>query len=129
MPFVHDETKIKWPDDGSEPPPPRPDQFVYLAPPELGGAREPVRFSIVWPDAATDENDPSKKWPHQFLAIVVRALQEIGGQRAYCRYDGGHDEGFAWLDSIELRDGARIDTDEVVQQLYDNQVHHRLRAA
>lgn len=129
MPFVYDETEIKWPDDGSEPPPPRPDQFVYLAPPEFGGAREPVRFSIVPPGAATDAGDRWKKLAQQNLAIMVSALREIGGWRAYCRYDGGHDEGFAWLDSIELRDGARIDTDEVVQQLCDIQVLDRLRAA
>jgi hypothetical protein len=129
MPFVYDETEIEWPDDDSEPPPPRSDQFVYLAPPQLGGAREPVRFSVVAPGAATGESDRWKKLAQQHLAIMVPALREIGGRRAYCRYDGGHDEGFAWLDSIELSDGARINADAVAQRLYDIQVHSRLRTA
>jgi hypothetical protein len=130
MPFVYDETEMEWPDDDSEPPPPRPDQFVYLAPPQFGGAREPVQFSIMSPGVATDASEPQwKKLAQKSLAIMLSALREIGGRRAYCRYDGGHDEGFAWLDSIELRDGTRINADAVAQRLYDVQVHSRLRAA
>ena len=48
MPFVYSEEDLEWPEDAAddyEPPPPRPEQFVYLAPPDFGGAREPVRFS------------------------------------------------------------------------------------
>jgi hypothetical protein len=80
MPFVYDETEIEWPDDDSEPPPPRPDQFVYLAPPQFGGAREPFRFSIMAPGAATGESDRRKKLAQQHLAIMVPALREIGGR-------------------------------------------------
>jgi hypothetical protein len=46
MPFVYDETQIEWPDDHSEPPLPRADQFMYLSPPEFAGVTEPVRFYI-----------------------------------------------------------------------------------
>ncbi len=48
MPFVYSEEEMEWPEDAAddyEPPPPRPDQFEYLAPPDFGGAREPVKFS------------------------------------------------------------------------------------
>src|SRR5262249_13971360 len=46
MPFVYDETQVEWPDDDPEPPPPRADQFVYIAPSEFGGGRAPVRFDV-----------------------------------------------------------------------------------
>jgi hypothetical protein len=62
MPFVYDETQLEWPedDDDFEPPPPRPDQFVYIPPPDFGGASAPVRFSVVAePDeTATGSNGP-----------------------------------------------------------------------
>jgi hypothetical protein len=47
----------------------------------------------------------------QLFAAMVPVLKEIGVRRVYCRYDGGNDEGFAWLESMEMRDGARIDGD------------------
>ncbi len=66
MPFVYsDETE--WPDD-YEPPAPRPDQFVYLPPPDLGGPREPVTFSIAPPES-----------PHG-AAIALRSA----GRRPQC---------------------------------------------
>ena len=51
MPFVYDETEIEWPedDDEYESPPPRADEFMYLPPPEFGGAAEPVRFFVAEP--------------------------------------------------------------------------------
>ena len=56
MPFIYDETQIEWPedDDDYEPPPPRADQFVYLSPPEFGGAPEPVGFSVAEPQQAAE---------------------------------------------------------------------------
>jgi hypothetical protein len=48
MPFVYSEEDMEWPEDAGddyEPPPPLPEQFEYLAPPDFGGAREPVKFS------------------------------------------------------------------------------------
>ena len=62
-------------------------------------------------------------------AIVIPALQLIGGRRVYCRYDGGNDEGFAWFESLELQDGQRIDDDTVAQRLHDAQVHVSLHCA
>jgi hypothetical protein len=179
MPFVHDQTEIEWPEDDSEPEPPRADQFVYIPPPEFGGAREPVRFSVVPPDLSLEPNEPHRPAEReppaqteppgrsildrllgrlrlpaaqqrsqgayqeerkrqeraqdqrrlQLFAVMVPALREIGGRRAYCRYDGGNDEGFAWLDSIEMRDGTRINADSVAQRLGDIQVQDKLCAA
>ena len=48
MPFVYSEEDQEWPEDAGddyEPAPPLPEQFEYLAPPDFGGAREPVKFS------------------------------------------------------------------------------------
>jgi hypothetical protein len=42
------------------------------------------------------------------LALIVSALREIGVRRVYCRYDGGGDEGFAWLDHAETQSGERL---------------------
>lgn len=49
MPFVFDQTQIEWPDDDSDLPPPRADQFVYLPAPEYGGQHDPVHFSLDVP--------------------------------------------------------------------------------
>src|SRR5262245_7413878 len=51
------------------------------------------------------------------LALVVVALREIGARRAYCRYDGGNDEGFAWFDHVELDSGERLASDATAERL------------
>jgi hypothetical protein len=182
MPFIYDETQVEWPDDDTEPAPPRPDQFVYIPPPQFGGAREPVRFDVSsfnapaqlsepeqpsqsHPAAPTeptqeqkrsilerllgqslplgalprsrssqDENrerakqEQAQRW-ERLLSIMVPALRQIGGRRVYCRYDGGHDEGWAWFDSLELQDGERLNLDALGQRLHDIQVHTKLHSA
>jgi hypothetical protein len=60
---------------------------------------------------------------------MIPALREIGAQRIYCRYDGGHNEGWAWFDGLQLRDDARIDLDGVAQRLHETHVHTKLREA
>lgn len=56
MPFFYDESEIEMPDDGSDPPAPRADQFVYLPPPEYGGVSDPVHFSLdVLPEPPPSE--------------------------------------------------------------------------
>jgi hypothetical protein len=57
MPFIHDETNIEWPEDGSELPPPRADQFVYMTPAEYLGEPASARFSIL-PISAPAEPEP-----------------------------------------------------------------------
>ena len=142
MPFAYDLTQHEWPADGSEPPPPKPEQFEYLPPPELGGAREPVHFvdpsrapavaakrpSLGIVDRMLDRTEPtptpeqvrkaeSEERIRQLFAILLPALRELGGRRIYCRYDGGNDEGFSWLDSVELANGQRIDPAALTQRL------------
>ena len=157
MPFVYDQTEIEWPDDDSDPAPPRADQFVYIPAPQFGGTRDPMPFSVPPYSGLTELIEPpppSERQPaepesqprgllgrllgprpplrlpppspasyeesrhrsqrlreqrtQQHLAAMVPALKELGVRRIYCRYDGGNDEGFAWLDSMEMRDGTRL---------------------
>ncbi len=175
MPFVHNQTDVEWPEDGSDPGPPRVEQFVYLPAPEFTGASSPVRFSILPPVAPvepTESRKPaapiatvqerrpgllgrlfgrpaaSQQQPQisfeetrqrakleqerrrQYLfAITIPALRSLGVKRAYCRYDGGNDEGFAWLDCYEKQGGDRIDLDVLAKQLFEMNVHDQLRAA
>jgi hypothetical protein len=63
----------------------------------------------------------------RFFAAVIPALQKTGARRIRCRYDGGNDEGFVWLDSIEMRDGERIAAAEVPQRLLDVRFPDQLR--
>jgi hypothetical protein len=159
MPFVFDETDIEWPedDDDFEPPPPRADQFVYIPPPEFGGAPEPVRFSVADSAAAAGAEEPQQaaeaapaapgdpqrsyeerrrqqqkeqaERRQRLFAFVAPELRKIGVRRLYCRYDGGHDEGFSRLDSVESADGGRLDADAFTQRLHDAQLMDRLCAA
>jgi len=147
MPFVYDETQVEWPDDDdTEPPPPRPDQFVYIPPPQFGGAREPVRFSVAALAGAIQSNAPqqprnsleqirrererSHALSRQHLfAVVIPELRAIGARRANCRYDGGNDEGFCWLDSVEMEDGGRITAAVLVERARDAQLLDKLYAA
>ena len=163
MPFVFDQTQIVWPDDDSDLPPPRADQFVYLPPPDFGGEREPVHFSLdvppepPTPALITPVMKPPSLWDRlrgrryptaqitraaragataraarevftrqRLIAVAVPALRELGVQRLYCRYDGGNDEGFAWLDSAALREGTRIDADALAQRLTEQKFLDRL---
>jgi hypothetical protein len=109
MPFVYDQTEVEWPEDDSDPPPPKADEFVYLPPPEFGGAAEPVRFSA-------EASGPQESGRDQMCALVVSELRAIGARRAYGRYDGGNDEGFAWLDSVETQAG-RVDAAALAETL------------
>ena len=63
MPFIYDHTQDVWVDEETEPPPPRADQFVYIAASAFGGGREPVRFDVPWlhpSDQATAAEQPSQ---------------------------------------------------------------------
>jgi len=147
MPFIYDETQVEWPDDDTEPPPPRRDQFVYLPPPQFGGAREPVRFSVAsftgqslllspisWLLSRSSRASLASHRQHashrqRLLAVVVPELRQIGARRAYCRYDGGNDEGFCWFDSVEMEDSERITAAALVQRAWEAQLLDKLYAA
>ena len=153
-------------DDDFEQPPPRPDQFVYVAPPDFGGAPEPVRFSVAaepeGPETGSngpptrglwnrllgwwrpsEEEERRQEIRHElerreqkqlrrrqrFFAAMIPELRKTGVRRVYCRYDGGNDEGFAWLDSVEMQDGERIAAAALPPRLRDARFFDRLRAA
>jgi hypothetical protein len=142
MPFIYDETEIQWPA-----PPPRADQFVYLSPPELGGAPEPVRFSVAEPQQAAEPAPTPGEPPHsvdesrrrhekllqelrqRIFAVTVPELRKAGVRRLYCRYDGGHDEGFSRLGCAEMTDGEPLDADAFRQRLFDAGLLDRIYAA
>jgi hypothetical protein len=140
MPYVYDETEIEWPEDDGEwePPPPRPDQFVYYAPADFLGSPEPVHFSVAEPPQAVELAPAAPGEPplsaeeqrrqrekarqermQRAFALGVSALRKAGAQRLYCRYDGGNDEGFSWLDRAEMTDGARLDASALSGRLAD----------
>lgn len=177
MPFFYDETNIEWPEDGSEPSPPRTDQFVYMTVAEYAGeptaAPAAARFSSLPFDAADEQELPSvepatpmqverrgilarlfgwgraedtplqrdksiqdsmrrqmleqRKRMQQLFSVTIPALRSLGVRRVYCRYDGGNDEGFAWLDHFQTEAGDRIDTENVLKRLYESGLHDKLR--
>jgi hypothetical protein len=90
------------------------------------GTSRPSRATIE------EHKQRSRQWheqrTQQFLAVMIPALRDMGVRRVYCRYDGGNDEGFSWLDSFEMRSGERIDTDTLVKRLPD-QLRHALHSA
>lgn len=146
MPFIYDESEIEWTDDDNDPPPPKRSQFEYIPPPMFGGASDPVRFAIpalrspAKPHSVFDRpfNGLSSSYsgqgsPHghrermqQFLAIVLPVMRNNGVPRIYCGYDGGHDEGFAWLDYVEMCDGRRMDLDAFIRWLSAHQIQEKL---
>jgi len=145
MPFIYDMSDVEWPDDDSEPPPPKPEQFQYLRPPEFGGARDPVRFEdpsragapspssrrivdrLLGRSQPTTRDDWKEK-AREFVSTMVLELRALGARSVYCRYDGGNDEGFAWLDRVEMRDGASIGCDELVARLRAAGIEDKLRS-
>ena len=171
MPFFYDETSIEWPEDGSDLPPPRADQFFYMTAAEYRGESTSARFSILpfstpvehgqppqpaqaesrgilnrwfgWTSPAVRQQERQEQQvesmrraylsqqqrTQQLFAIMVPALRTLGVRRAYCRYDGGHDEGFSWLDRYETQGGDRIEADALVKQLYEMGTFEKLHAA
>ncbi|QPF83267.1 hypothetical protein IC762_26650 [Bradyrhizobium genosp. L] len=164
MPFIFDESEIVWPEDGSELPAPRADEFVYLPAPIYRGydqEHDPVHFSLdVPPEPSTPKNISlprlsfwnrllGRKLPaaqvaqsaaaetaartaqgtfrrQRLLAVSVPELRDLGVRQLYCRYDGGGDEGFAWLDHAKLAAGGTLDANALVQQLTDRGLLDRL---
>ena len=127
MPFVYDQSQIEWNDEENDPPEPETSQFEYIPPPLFGGAAEPVRFVVpsldevpaapVMFNGGYSHNAAHDNHMMRLIAVVVPAMRELGARRAYCRYDGGNDEGFAWLDSVEMQDGTREDADPFIKRL------------
>jgi hypothetical protein len=168
MPFFYDETNIEYPEDGSDPPPPRLDQFAYMTATEYGGPHAPARFSISpiteqpasgpppqqarrgilngllgWTRSSNHGQERQQSLEErihqrrleegrrrqQLFSVLIPPLRDFGVWRAYCRYDGGNDEGWSWLDHFERRGGERIDLDALTRNLHDKGIFDKLCAA
>jgi hypothetical protein len=62
------------------------------------------------------QRDPGQR-RQQLFAVAIPELRKAGVRRAYCRYDGGHDEGFAWPDYFDMQDGGRISPRDLAGRL------------
>jgi hypothetical protein len=159
MPFLHDESNIEYPDDDTELPPPRADQFVYMTAAEYLGQPATGNFSIQPPPplpvlsmldrvrgfiglsgSPRDQNQwleesMRKQLEHEqrsrqlLFSITVPALRDLGARRVYCRVDGGNDEGFSWLDQYETREGNRLDVEALATQLHEKGFYDKLEGA
>lgn len=161
MPFVFDESEVEYPEDDTDLPPPRADQFVYLPAPDYSGVRGEVRFSWdppvdpdgaqqggtrpkgiferffgAWSGSAPQQSQSQEEVSRRILfrrqqsfAVMIPLLRELGVRRVYCRYDGGSDEGFAWIDHAELAGGERLDLTTVVTRLAEPAMMRRIDEA
>jgi hypothetical protein len=64
-----------------------------------------------------------------WVAMIAASMRELGVSRACCRYDGGNDEGFAWLDHVELADGSRLNAETLSERLAQTALYDRLISA
>lgn len=121
-------------DEESDPYLAPPDAFRYLAPPNLGGPNGPV-YVQVDPGAAVAPETPKRGLLSRLFggppprvdapaekarngaAQLARQLVKLGAVKAYIRYDGGNDEGFAWFDSCVFADGSVRSADQVARDL------------
>lgn len=109
-----------------------PEAFQYLPAPDLGGPVGPVRVAVHPTQAGKIDNGPSAyerftgkkehvdEWATKAEAEAARfaeAMVALGAVRAYMRYDGGNDEGFAWFDHCVFRDGSKRDADRMAKDL------------
>lgn len=166
MPYYYSEEDIEWPEDADddwEPPEPTAADFQYLAPPDIGGAKDPVPFSIA--KAGSKEAVKAEKaarckipWSLRLLTWVlnrclgtkdyaaqarkqqetqaasranlfstlVPAMKSVGVERVSCAYDGGNDEGFAWMQSCTI-DGGSLSKDELVKRLLTTDIVTKLK--
>jgi hypothetical protein len=102
--------------------PPRPSFWERLR----GRQPSPVRLTPKAAAAAELRAAKGVFSRQRAIALSVAALRELDVRRLHCRYDGGNDEGFAWFDSAELRDGARLDPDALAQRLAEQKFLDRL---
>ncbi|HEV7694562.1 MAG TPA: hypothetical protein VGO52_27240 [Hyphomonadaceae bacterium] len=112
-----------------------PDAFQYLPPPDLGGPKGPVYVPVVPgapPPAAPKRGlfdgllgrrpepippSEAEKKETQTVAELAARMAALGAVRAYARYDGGHDEGFAWFDHCVFADGSVKDARQMAGDL------------
>lgn len=68
--------------------------------------------------AAAPPPPPPRRWwaDGEVMAHLFPLLREIGVVRVHCRYDGGHDEGFAWIAGAET-ESERLDAAGLTDRL------------
>ncbi len=136
---------------------PKASDFHYLRPPDIGGSRDPVPFSLEPPAPRPAKPTPTTPRPsfwdrllgrrmalgtpreereaehkHRTLhaiALVGAALSEAGAKHVYCRYDGGNDEGFAWLDHVATHTGEKLSGKDIAARLTGRGLASRMAAA
>lgn len=119
-------------DDNFDPFLAAPEAFQYLPAPDLGGPQGPVRIAVHPSQAGKIDNGPTAyerfsggkerldEWAVKAEAEAARfaeAMAALGAARAYVRYDGGNDEGFAWFDHCVMKDGSQRDADQLAKDL------------
>jgi hypothetical protein len=151
MPYVFDFSEWEPEDDEDEEmPEPKLADFFYLAPPDVGGAADPVTFA-AGPDVPADaplstpptflEEHLKQHYPDQshhaeqrrearaLMDKAVAHLRTAGLTTLYVRYDGGSDEGFAWLDHAVTVDGRTLERDAVIDLLAGTGLHREFSNA
>jgi hypothetical protein len=113
MPYVCENSRLGWTAD-DEPIPPKASDFVYLPAEELGGPSRPAQLRIP---SSREPIDSEFESPDEARAIIL-ALKALGIAKVYCRYDGGNDEGFAWVDHAEFASGERLDIATLARRLF-----------
>lgn len=156
MPYYFGEEDPGWDDLGDDAP--RVTDFRYLKPPDLGGSPDPVRFSDAIEEPASPPQPlapPSlsiwqrllgrrpvargETWEQRQArerqragyanALIAHAMRHAGIARAYCRYDGGNDEGWAWLDHFVTSAGERCSAESLADRLLQTDLLDKLVAA
>jgi len=116
MPYVLDNSQLRWSDD-EERMPPKAEDFMYMPASEVGGPPGVAKLRI--PTGNEVINNEEFEDPKEARALHL-ALKASGIARVYCRYDGGNDEGFAWLDHAELGAGERLEPAALARRLIAN---------
>jgi hypothetical protein len=118
-----DQPPLVAPEPAAAPAAPRPGLLDRLL-----GRPQTTSPPVVRPTWQQQRAEQQRRGQH-VLALLVVALREIGARRVYCRYDGGNDEGFSWLDHVEMRDGDRLAARAVAEALVQTPIMARLTSA
>src|SRR4051812_26573599 len=74
---------------------------------------------FAYVDAAEVAYKPQPFNPDKLAPLVAKALTAMrasGAVRFRVRYDGGHDEGFAHAESVEMADGSTLSIDALMHK-------------
>lgn len=124
-------------DDDFDPYAVPPEAFVYLSAPDMGGPKGQVRVAVradqvggtgtkqqrrslwgmLFPDRKNPDRDAVRADVDRYFAQLAEEMARMGAVRAYLRYDGGNDEGFAWFDHCVMGDGSTRSAEEVATTL------------